>query len=96
MNGTKIEMVTLNNGVKMPLLGMGIYQLHGKACEHAVQEAIKLGYRLFDTAQMYGNEKELGNALKSCGMPREELFVTTKLYSPSTSYTLAKTAIEKS
>ena len=91
-----MEYVTLNTGSRMPMLGLGIYALHGKECEHAVLNAIELGYRLFDTAQMYGNEKELGRALQESLVPREELFVTTKLYRPNTSYALAKRAIEMS
>lgn len=91
-----MDFITLNNGIKMPVLGLGIYQLHGKDCERTVLEALELGYRLFDTAQMYGNERALGNALRSSGFPREELFITTKLYSPNTSYARAKTAIEES
>lgn len=91
-----METVTLNNGVEMPLLGLGVYQLQGKECEKCVQEAAELGYRLFDTAQMYGNEKQLGNALKHCGIARKELFITTKLYSPSAGYARAKSGIESS
>lgn len=63
--------ITLNNGIKMPFLGLGIYQLHGRECEKCVLEAMNMGYRLFDTAQMYGNERELGNAIKECGISRE-------------------------
>ncbi len=96
MSGIDMKKITLNNGVEMPILGLGIYQLHGMNCERCVAEAAELGYRLFDTAQMYGNEKSLGNALKKCGVPRNELFITTKLYSPSRSYALAKSAIEES
>lgn len=91
-----MKTVTLNNGIEMPVLGLGVYQLHGTDCERCVSEAAELGYRLFDTAQMYGNEKSLGNALKNCGIPRKELFITTKLYSPSRGYELAKSAIEES
>lgn len=91
-----MEYVTLNNGLEMPLLGLGVYQLHGEECERCVQAAVELGYRLFDTAQMYGNEKALGNALKNCGIPRKELFITTKLYSPSAGYSRAKSGIEES
>lgn len=72
-----METVKLNNGVEMPFLGLGVYQLHGKECEKCVREAVELGYRLFDTAQMYGNKKQLGNALKHCGIPRGELFIWT-------------------
>lgn len=96
MSGTKIQTVRLNNGVEMPVLGLGVYQLHGEECERCICEAVELGYRLFDTAQMYGNEKAVGNGISQCGLPREELFITTKLYSPSRSYGLAKTAIKES
>lgn len=91
-----MESITLNNGVDMPLLGLGLYQLHGKACEECVLAALELGYRLFDTAQMYGNEKKLGNVVRQCEVSRKELFITTKLYRPSTSYARAKKAIEES
>ncbi len=86
MHTTAIPSIILNNGVSMPILGLGIYALHGADCERAVCEAVDLGYRLFDTAQMYSNERELGNALKICSVPREEVFITTKLYSPTTTY----------
>ena len=91
-----MKTITLNNDIEMPVLGLGVYQLHGKECERCVSEAVEIGYRLFDTAQMYGNEKSLGNALKYCGIPRNELFITTKLYSPSRGYELARSAIEES
>lgn len=91
-----MEYMTLNNGLRMPVLGLGTYQLHGKECERSVLDAIDLGYRLFDTAQMYGNEKELGNAIRQSRVPREELFITTKIYRPDTNYKRAKDAIEAS
>lgn len=91
-----MEHITLNNGLTMPILGLGCYQLQGKAGERAILDAAELGYRLFDTAQMYGNEKEVGHALRQSGVPREELFVTTKIYSPNTSYAKAKASIETS
>lgn len=91
-----MDMVPLNNGVNMPMLGLGTYVLRGGDCERCVLEALELGYRLFDTAQMYGNEREVGNALRRGGVPRGELFVTTKLYRPSTSYVRAKQGIEAS
>ena len=91
-----MKTITLNNDIEIPVLGLGVYQLHGKECERCVSEAVEIGYRLFDTAQMYGNEKSLGNALKYCGVPRNELFITTKLYSPSKGYALAQSAIEES
>ena len=88
--------ITLNTGGEMPMLGLGTYALRGTECERCVLDALELGYRLFDTAQMYGNEREVGNALRRGGVPRGELFVTTKLYRPSTSYALAKQGIEAS
>ena len=74
-----MEYVTLNNGVKMPLLGYGVYQVTKEECEACVLDAIKVGYRLIDTAQSYFNEEAVGNAIEKCGVPREELFITTKV-----------------
>lgn len=91
-----MEYMTLNTGAKMPMLGLGTYLLRGRECERCVLEAVELGYRLFDTAQMYGNEKDLGNALRQSRVPREELFITTKLYRPSASYAGARRGIEES
>ena len=75
-----MEYVTLNNGVKMPLLGYGVYQVTKEECEACVLDAIKIGYRLIDTAQSYFNEEAVGNAIEKCGVPREELFITTKVW----------------
>lgn len=86
----------MNNGVNMPLLGLGTYGLRGRDCERCVLEALELGYRLFDTAQMYGNEREVGHAFRCSGLSRGELFVTTKLYRPRASYAGAKQGIEAS
>ena len=73
--------VTLNNGVKMPQLGFGVYQITDPAqCEQAVVDAISVGYRSIDTAASYGNEEAVGRAIKRCGVPREELFITRKLW----------------
>ncbi|MFI9365244.1 aldo/keto reductase [Kitasatospora sp. NPDC053057] len=72
--------VTLNNGVKMPVLGFGVYQIPADQTERAVTQALEAGYRLLDTAAAYGNEEAVGHALKNSGIPREELFVTTKLW----------------
>lgn len=91
-----MDMIILNNGVEMPMLGLGTYPLRGRDCERCVLEALELGYRLFDTAHMYGNEREVGNALRRSGLPRGELFVTTKLYRPNTTYARAKEGIEAS
>jgi len=70
---------TLNNGVRMPLLGLGVYDTHGLEAENAVMTALETGYRLIDTAAMYENEVEIGNAIRRSGMDRKELFVTTKV-----------------
>ena len=65
-----MEYVTLNNGVKMPILGYGVYQVSNEECERCVLDAISVGYRLIDTAQAYGNEEAVGNAIVKCGVPR--------------------------
>lgn len=92
-----MEYVTLNNGVKMPKLGFGVYQIRDAAqCEQAVKDAVSVGYRLIDTAASYGNEEAVGRAVKSCGVPREELFITTKLWISDTSYEGAKQGFQKS
>ncbi|WP_446045641.1 aldo/keto reductase [Streptomyces olivaceus] len=75
-----MQSVTLNNGVQMPILGFGVYQIPAADTERAVSEAIAAGYRLLDTAAAYGNEEAVGRAIKSSGIPREDLFVTTKLF----------------
>ena len=72
--------ITLNNGVKMPQLGYGVYQVEPAECERCVLDAIGTGYRLIDTAQAYHNEEGVGEALRKCGVPREELFVVTKVW----------------
>ncbi|WP_338089901.1 aldo/keto reductase [Nonomuraea basaltis] len=72
--------VTLNNGVEMPILGFGVYQIPPEQTEQAVTDALQAGYRLLDTAAAYQNEEAVGRAIKSSGIPREELFVTTKLW----------------
>ncbi len=76
-----MEYLTLNNGVKMPLAGFGTFKIADAAeCERNVASAIDAGYRLIDTAQAYGNEEYVGNAVKNCGVARDELFITTKLW----------------
>ncbi|MGW1027861.1 aldo/keto reductase [Streptomyces sp. NPDC002577] len=75
-----MQTVTLNNGVKMPILGFGVYQIPPEQTEQAVTEALAAGYRLLDTAAAYLNEEAVGRAIKNSGIPREELFVTTKLW----------------
>lgn len=88
--------VTLNNGVKMPQLGYGVYQTPAEETERCVLEAIKNGYRSIDTAQAYGNEEGVGNAIVNCGLPREELFITTKIWVSNAGYEKAKASIEES
>ncbi|MFF4836687.1 aldo/keto reductase [Streptomyces sp. NPDC001315] len=75
-----MQNVTLNNGVKMPILGFGVYQIPPENTEQAVTDALAAGYRLLDTAAAYGNEEAVGRAIKSSALPREDLFVTTKLW----------------
>lgn len=89
--------VTLNNGVKMPLIGFGVYQVpNAEECENAVYEALMAGYRLIDTAAGYLNEEAVGRAIKRSGVPREELFITTKLWVQDAGYESAKLAFAKS
>jgi len=76
-----VKHVTLNNGVKMPLLGFGVFQVTDLAeCERAVEDALRVGYRLIDTAASYQNEAAVGNALRKSGLARDEVFVTTKVW----------------
>ncbi len=92
-----MEYVTLNNGLKMPQLGLGVFQVpEAKVCERAVLDAIARGYRLIDTAAAYENEEAVGRAIAGCGLPREELFITTKLWVQDANYEDAKKAIEAS
>ncbi len=89
--------VTLNNGVRMPLLGFGVYQIpDAEQCENAVYDALTAGYRLIDTAAGYLNEEAVGRAIKRSGVPREELFITTKLWVQDAGYERAKLAFAKS
>ena len=89
--------VTLNNGVKMPILGFGVYQITDLAvCEQSVVDAIEVGYKLIDTAQAYGNEDAVGKAIKRSGVPRDELFLTTKLWVSDYGEEKAKKAFEAS
>lgn len=92
-----MEYATLNNGLKMPLEGFGVFQVPDPAqCEQAVLDAIASGYRLIDTAAAYMNEAAVGAAIKKSGVPREELFITTKLWVQDAGYEEAKKAIETS
>ena len=89
--------VTLNNGVRMPQLGFGTYQIKDPAeCERAVRDAIDVGYRLVDTAASYGNEEAVGKAVRECGLPREELFLITKLWVQDAGYDGTLKAFDRS
>ena len=90
-----MEYVTLNNGIKMPKLGYGVYQTPPEETERCVQEAIEVGYRSIDTAQAYGNEEGVGNAIAKSGLPREEFFLTTKIWISNAGYEKAKASIEE-
>ena len=91
-----MEYVTLNNGIKMPKLGYGVYQTPPEDTMDCVLDAIDVGYRSIDTAQAYGNEEGVGQALAACGLPREEFFLTTKVWISNAGYEWAKTSIEAS
>ena len=91
-----MEFVTLNNGVKMPVLGYGVYQVGAEECERCVLDAISVGYRSIDTAQAYGNEEGVGSAVKKCGVPRSELFLTTKIWITNGGYENAAASIDES
>jgi 2,5-diketo-D-gluconate reductase A len=92
-----MQTTVLNNGVDMPLLGFGVFQMRdAEECERSVAEALRTGHRLIDTAAAYLNEEAVGNAIRRSGLPREELFVTTKLWVQDASYDRAKKAFERS
>lgn len=91
-----MDYVILNNGVKMPQLGYGVYQINPIETEYCVTEAIKVGYRAIDTAQIYGNEEGVGNAIKKSGIARDEFFLTTKVWISNAGYEKAKKSIELS
>lgn len=91
-----MEYVKLNNGVEMPILGFGVYQIPKEDTKRCVLDAIKVGYRAIDTAQSYFNESEVGEAIKECGVPREELFITTKVWIDNYGYDKCKASVEES
>ena len=94
--GRKKKYVTLNNGVKMPILGFGVYQIPKEDTKICVLDAIKVGFRAIDTAQSYFNEIEVGEAIKECGLSREDLFITTKVWIDNYGYEKCKTSIKES
>lgn len=91
-----MQYVTLNNGVKMPILGYGVYQVDPAECERCVLDAISVGYRLIDTAQAYNNEEGVGAAIEKCGVPRDELFIVSKVWISNAGYEKAKASIDES
>ncbi len=91
-----METVQLSNGVKMPMEGFGVFQIPEETCEQVVKDTIATGYRLIDTASSYQNEKAVGRAIRNCGVPREELFVTTKAYIQQMGYEKTKEAFAQS
>lgn len=91
-----MQYVTLSNGVKMPQLGYGVYQVSKDECERCVLDALKVGYRHIDTAQSYFNEEEVGNAIKKSGIPREEIFLTTKVWIEHYGYEACRASVLES
>ena len=91
-----MKQIMLSNGVPMPMEGFGVFQIPNDACEAVVLTALKTGYRLIDTASSYQNEKAVGDAIRKSGIPREELFITTKAYIQEMGYEKTKLAFERS
>lgn len=91
-----MEYVTLSNGVKMPVLGYGVYQVTREECERCVLDALKVGYRSIDTAQSYFNEEQVGSAIQKSGVPREDIFLTTKVWIEHYGYEQAKASVLES
>lgn len=91
-----MEYITLNNGVKMPQLGYGVYQVTREECERCVTDALQVGYRLIDTAQSYFNEEEVGRAIAKSGIPREEIFLTTKVWIEHYGYEACRASVLRS
>lgn len=91
-----METIKLYNGVEMPVLGYGVYQVTPEECERCVADAISVGYRMIDTAQAYQNEEGVGNAVTKCGVPRNELFIVTKVWISNAGYEKAKASIDES
>lgn len=91
-----MEYVTLSNGIKMPILGYGVYQVTKEECEHCVLDALSVGYRHIDTAQSYFNEEEVGSAIEKSGVPREDIFLTTKVWIEHYGYEQTKASVAES
>ena len=91
-----MEYVQLNNDVRMPLIGYGTWDVRGEEGKRHILEALEVGYRLIDTAQMYENEDIVGQAVRESGIPRRDIFITTKLHSPNRGYEKARQGIVRS
>ncbi|MBS4759508.1 MAG: aldo/keto reductase [Clostridium sp.] len=91
-----MQTIKLNNGIEMPILGFGVFQVENEKCQRVVEDALSVGYRLIDTASSYQNEKAVGCAIKNSGIKREDLFVTTKAFIQEMGYEKTKTAFENS
>ena len=91
-----MEYVTLSNGVKMPILGYGVYQVTQEECERCVSDALEVGYRSIDTAQSYFNEEQVGSAIKKSGVKREDIFLTSKVWVEHYGYEECKKSVEES
>lgn len=90
-----MEYVTLNNGVKMPILGYGVYQVTQEECERCVRDALKVGYCSLDTAQSYFNEEQVGSPIRKSGVPRQEIFLTTKVWVEHYGYEVARASVQE-
>lgn len=91
-----MQTTTLNNGIIMPMLGYGVFQVGNEECERCVLDALEVGYRLIDTAQAYGNEEGVGKALGASGLKRDEYFITSKVWISNAGYEKAKASIDES
>ena len=91
-----MDKVTLNNGVEMPIIGYGVYQVSPEECERCVSDALRVGYRMIDTAQAYHNEEGVGAAVAKSGIPRDELFIVSKVWISNYGYEKAKASIDES
>ena len=91
-----MQTIKLNNGVEMPLLGYGVFQVPPQEAERCVSDALQVGYRLIDTAQAYGNEEGVGQAIIQSGIPRDEIFIVTKVWITNAGYEKAKASIQES
>ena len=90
------ESVTLRNDVEMPLIGLGVMHTYGSECVRSICEAVDTGYRMIDTAAIYGNEQAVGQGIRECGVDRDELFITTKVWISNGGYEKAKTSLRES